>query len=159
MDEKMRLDLDEVTMAIDRLYRVAPQLHNQRVELNKSKLEELRSAREAQDGPAESGKQKERELERIVDMIGRASERKLVQQTVVLGDMDARIERVRQRDVQKVRLKPVVPTNQASFPQRPTRPLSDKSLSTSLPNIPARAACMHKTRSFLLSEPKIPMHY
>ena len=105
-DEKMRLDLDEVTMAIDRLYRVAPQLHNQRVELNKSKLEELRSAREAQDGPAESGKQKERELERIVDMIGRASERKLVQQTVVLGDMDARIERVRQRDVQKVRLDP-----------------------------------------------------
>lgn len=103
MDEKMRLDLDEVTTAIDRLYRVAPQLHNQRVELKTSKLEELESARSAQAGPTSAGKQKERELERIVDMIGRASERKLVQQTVILGDMDARIERVRQRNVQKVR--------------------------------------------------------
>jgi hypothetical protein len=99
IDEKMRLDLDEVTTAIDRLYRVAPQLHNQRVELKRSKLEELEIARAAQ---ASSGKQKERELEHIVDMIGRASERKLVQQTVILGDMDARIERLRQRDLQKV---------------------------------------------------------
>jgi hypothetical protein len=103
IDEKMRLDLDEVTTAIDRLYRVAPQLHNQRVELNRSKLEELEIARAAQAAPASLGKQKERELERIVDMIGRASERKLVQQTVILGDMDARIERMRQRDLQKVR--------------------------------------------------------
>jgi ubiquitin-protein ligase E3 D len=102
IDEKMRLDLDEVTTAIDRLYRVAPQLHNQRVELNRSKLEELEIARAAQAAPASLGKQKERELERIVDMIGRASERKLVQQTVILGDMDARNERMRQRDLQKV---------------------------------------------------------
>jgi len=102
IDEKMRLDLDEVTTAIDRLYRVAPQLHNQRVELKRSKLEELEIARAAQGAPASLGKQKERELERIVDMIGRASERKLVQQTVILGDMDARIERMRQRDIQKV---------------------------------------------------------
>ncbi len=102
IDEKMRLDLDEVTTAIDRLYRVAPQLHNQRVELKRSKLEELEIARAAHAAPASLGKQKERELERIVDMIGRASERKLVQQTVVLGDMDARIERLRLRDLQKV---------------------------------------------------------
>ena len=102
MDEKMRLDLDEVTTAIDRLYRVAPQLHNQRVELKRSKLEELEIARGAQAVPASLGKQKDRELEHIVDMIGRASDRKLVQQTVVLGDMDARIERLRQRDIQKV---------------------------------------------------------
>ena len=101
IDEKMRLDLDEVTTAIDRLYRVAPQLHNQRVELKRSKLEELEIARATQ---ASSGKQKERELERIFDMIGRASERKLVQQTVILGDMDARTERLRLRDLQKVRL-------------------------------------------------------
>ena len=102
IDEKMRFDLDEVTTAIDRLYRVAPQLHNQRVELKRSKVEELEIARAAQAAPASLGKQKERELERIVDMIGRASERKLVQQTVILGDMDARIERMRQRDLQKV---------------------------------------------------------
>ncbi|KAI0250715.1 HECT-like ubiquitin-conjugating enzyme-binding-domain-containing protein, partial [Lactifluus subvellereus] len=100
-DEKMRLDLDAVTMAIDRLYRVAPQLHNQRVELKSSKLKELESARTAQAEPTSPGKQKERELERIVDMIGRASERKIVDQTVTLEDMKARIERVRQRDDQK----------------------------------------------------------
>jgi hypothetical protein len=109
MDEKMRFDLDEVTTAIDRLYRVAPQLHNQRVELKKSKLEQLESAREARESPGEAGKQKERELERMVDMIGRASDRKLVQQTVILGDMDARIERARQRDVQKVRRSQLLP--------------------------------------------------
>ncbi len=102
MDEKMRLDLDAVTTAIDRLYRVAPQLHNQRVELKSSKLRQLESARTAQAASVSAGKQRERELERIVDMIGRASERKLVDQTVTLGDMDARIERARQRDVQKV---------------------------------------------------------
>jgi len=102
MDEKMRLDLDAVTTAIDRLYRVAPQLHNQRVELKSSKLRQLESARTARAASVSSGKQRERELERIVDMIGRASERKLVDQTVILGDMDARIERARQRDSQKV---------------------------------------------------------
>jgi hypothetical protein len=109
MDEKLRFDLDEVTTAIDRLYRVAPQLHNQRVELKKSKLEQLERAREARESPGEAGKQKERELERMVDMIGRASDRKLVQQTVILGDMDARIERARQRDVQKVRRSQLLP--------------------------------------------------
>lgn len=102
MDEKMRLDLDAVTTAIDRLYRVAPQLHNQRVELKSSKLRQLESARTAQAATVSTGKQRERELERIVDMIGRASERKLVDQTVILGDLDARIERARQRDFQKV---------------------------------------------------------
>jgi hypothetical protein len=115
MDEKMRFDLDEVTTAIDRLYRVAPQLHNQRAELKQSKFEQLENAREVREAPGEAGKQKERELERIVDMIGRASERKLVQQTVVLGDMDARIERARQRDVQKVRLKQLPPQSGPPF--------------------------------------------
>ncbi|KAH9060582.1 HECT-like ubiquitin-conjugating enzyme-binding-domain-containing protein [Lactarius vividus] len=100
MDEKMRLDLDAVTTAIDRLYRVAPQLHSQRVELKSSKLRQLENAR-TQAASVSAGKQRERELEHIVDMIGRASERKLVDQTVTLGDMDARIERARQRDVQK----------------------------------------------------------
>ncbi len=117
IDDKMRLDLDEVTMAIDRLYRVTPQLHNQRVELKKSKLQELKNAREAQEGPAEAGKRKERELDRIVDMIGRASERKLVEQTVILGDMDARIERVRLRDVQKVSLSQLLLQLEPPFPQ------------------------------------------
>lgn len=157
IDEKMRLDLDEVTTAIDRLYRVAPQLHNQRVELNRSKLEELEIARAAQ---APLGKQKERELEHIVDMIGRASERKLVQQTVILGDMDARIERMRQRDLQKVNFNQFLSSPGPSFSEHQFLFISDKSSLTSLPSIPVLAAFMRKMRSFLLlSGSKIPMHY
>ncbi|KAJ7810749.1 HECT-like ubiquitin-conjugating enzyme-binding-domain-containing protein [Mycena olivaceomarginata] len=48
--EKMRLDLEAVAMAIDRLYLVAPQLHNQRVELKSSKLAQMEKAR--RQGPA-----------------------------------------------------------------------------------------------------------
>lgn len=43
-EEKMRLDFEAITMAIDRLYLVAPQLHNQRVELKKQKQDELKRA-------------------------------------------------------------------------------------------------------------------
>lgn len=45
--EKMRIDLEAITSAIDRLYQVAPQLHNQRVELDGKKLEEMESARKS----------------------------------------------------------------------------------------------------------------
>jgi hypothetical protein len=44
-NEKMRLDLEAVTLAIDRLYMVAPQLLNQRVELKSSKLQAMEKAR------------------------------------------------------------------------------------------------------------------
>jgi hypothetical protein len=46
-DEKMRLDFEAITMAIDRLYLVAPQLHNQRVELRAKKREEMERAAKA----------------------------------------------------------------------------------------------------------------
>ncbi|KAG8997540.1 hypothetical protein FRB90_012485, partial [Tulasnella sp. 427] len=45
LSEKMRMDLESVASAIDRLYQVAPQLHNQRVELKRSKLAEMELAR------------------------------------------------------------------------------------------------------------------
>lgn len=150
-DEKMRLDLDAVTMAIDRLYRVAPQLHNQRVELKSSKLKELESARTAQAAHTSPGKQKERELERIIDMIGRASERKLVDQTVMLGDMEARIERVRQRDDQKVC--PVVSPSEPLVLNVVAYTISVKNSLTSSPNILASAVYMHKTQRLLLKTP------
>ncbi|KAG8904851.1 hypothetical protein FRB99_001057 [Tulasnella sp. 403] len=43
--EKMRMDLESIASAIDRLYLVAPQLHNQRVELKTSKIVEMERAR------------------------------------------------------------------------------------------------------------------
>ncbi|TFY78782.1 hypothetical protein EWM64_g5233 [Hericium alpestre] len=102
ISEKMRLDLDAVTMAIDRLYDVAPQLLNQRVELKSKKRAELERARlRGEDGEAKL-KEKERDLDRIVDMIGRASERRLGNQTVMLeGGMKAQLEKARHRDLQK----------------------------------------------------------
>ncbi|KAI0676256.1 HECT-like ubiquitin-conjugating enzyme-binding-domain-containing protein [Trametes maxima] len=115
VSEKMRMDLEAVALAIDRLYLVAPQLHDQRVELKKSKREQMERARIA--GPSkEKGKDKsaakvrpgkERaddvgELEKMVELIGRASERKLVDQSVVLdGGMKARLERAQRRDKEK----------------------------------------------------------
>ncbi|TBU28039.1 HECT-like ubiquitin-conjugating enzyme-binding-domain-containing protein [Dichomitus squalens] len=130
MSEKMRMDLEAVALAIDRLYVVAPQLHDQRVELKKSKREQLEKmerarlasssrlkelsqasasangkGKDAEKQRVRPGKERAREeleLERMVELIGRASERKLVDQAVVLdGGMEAKLERARQRDQEK----------------------------------------------------------
>jgi hypothetical protein len=102
-NEKMRLDLEAVAIAIDRLYLVAPQLLDQRVELKASKMAELENARQA---GKNKGKQKQvdlRELEHMVEMIGKASERKITDQTYVMdGDTRARQERARRRESKQV---------------------------------------------------------
>jgi hypothetical protein len=99
----MRLDLEAVAIAIDRLYLVAPQLLDQRVELKASKMAELENARQA---GKNKGKQKQvdlRELEHMVEMIGKASERKITDQTYVMdGDTRARQERARRRESKQV---------------------------------------------------------
>ena len=109
------MDLEAVALAIDRLYAVAPQLHDQRVELKKSKREQMERARLA--GPSkekekervkvrpgkERAREDEHELEKMVELIGRASERRLVDQAVVLdGGMQAKLAQARQRDQEKV---------------------------------------------------------
>ncbi|KAI0716976.1 HECT-like ubiquitin-conjugating enzyme-binding-domain-containing protein [Earliella scabrosa] len=118
ISEKMRMDLEAVALAIDRLYAVAPQLHDQRVELKKSKREQMERARLA--GPSkekekererekvkvrpgkERAREDEHELEKMVELIGRASERRLVDQAVVLdGGMQAKLAQARQRDQEK----------------------------------------------------------
>lgn len=108
MDEKMRLDLEGIAMAIDRLYLVAPQLHNQRVELKSSKLAELEKAkREGVKATPVTLKGKERdvrELENILELLGKATERTLKDQSVILdGGMQSRLERARQKESAKVR--------------------------------------------------------
>ncbi|PPQ84909.1 hypothetical protein CVT25_004577 [Psilocybe cyanescens] len=110
-DDKMRLDLEAVAMAIDRLYLVTPQLHNQRVELKSTKLAQMeRARREGIDSATSQRKGKERdikerdikELEGLLDLIGKASERTLKDQSVVLdGTMQARLERARRRESAK----------------------------------------------------------
>ncbi|KAJ6588703.1 HECT-like ubiquitin-conjugating enzyme-binding-domain-containing protein [Mycena capillaripes] len=106
-NEKMRLDLEAVAMAIDRLYLVAPQLHNQRVELKSSKLAQMEKARRQGASAVSRGKQKAkdpdtRDLENILELLGKASERTMKDQSVILdGGMKTRLERARQRDVAK----------------------------------------------------------
>ncbi|KAH9936022.1 HECT-like ubiquitin-conjugating enzyme-binding-domain-containing protein [Amylocystis lapponica] len=111
VSEKMRMDLESVALAIDRLYVVAPQLHNQRVELKKSKLEQMERARLAgssatgmREGKqrAQEGEEDVRELDSMVDLIGRASERKMTSQAFVIeGGFTKQLEKARQRDHQK----------------------------------------------------------
>ena len=108
-DEKVRMDLEAVAMAIERLYIAAPQLHNQRVELKSAKLAELEKLERARAEAskftrASSTKVRENdvmELERIVEMIGKASERRLRDQSVILdGNM---LERAKRKESAKVR--------------------------------------------------------
>ena len=107
LSEKMRMDLDAVTSAIDRLYLVAPQLHNQRVELKQRKVEELERAKHARPKNSEGkgkGKDKDvRDLDTLLGMIGKASSRRMNDQAVVVSEeMRSRMELARQRDVVKV---------------------------------------------------------
>jgi hypothetical protein len=107
-DEKMRMDLESVAMAIERLYLVAPQLHNQRVELKSSKLAELRELERARAADSRSRKSSlntendVRELEQIVDMIGKASARTMNNQSVILdGSMQSRLYKAKQKESAK----------------------------------------------------------
>lgn len=101
--EKMRLDLEAVTMAIDRLYIAVPQLHNQRVELKSSKLAAMEEARTLGGRSAVSeGKRKEWDLDHMMDLLDKASDRKMTDQIVVIeGGMGPRMEKARQRDQAK----------------------------------------------------------
>ncbi|KAG2136653.1 HECT-like ubiquitin-conjugating enzyme-binding-domain-containing protein [Suillus clintonianus] len=91
-NEKLRMDFDAVTLAIERLYLVAPQLHNQRVELKSSKLAQMERAR--LEGPKvqpsiAKGKQKAhdrdmRDLDHMLELLGKASDRKLTDQSVIM---------------------------------------------------------------------------
>ncbi|KAG2030417.1 HECT-like ubiquitin-conjugating enzyme-binding-domain-containing protein [Suillus americanus] len=101
-NEKLRMDFDAVTLAIERLYIVAPQLHNQRVELKSAKLAQMERAR--LEGPKvqpslSKGKQKAhdrdmRDLDHMLELLGKASDRKLTDQSVVMDSR--RMVRLRQ---------------------------------------------------------------
>ncbi|KIJ11155.1 hypothetical protein PAXINDRAFT_119016 [Paxillus involutus ATCC 200175] len=80
------LDLDLVTHAIDRLYAVAPQLADQRVELRREKIIQMEKAREGK-GKARTlpnASTVDSELDKMLDLLGRASAREISDQSVVL---------------------------------------------------------------------------
>ena len=103
VEEKMKLDLEAVAVAIDRLYLVAPQLHNQRVELKSSKLAEMEKAR--REGRTAISEERDiKELERMLDLLGKASERTIRDQSVFLdGGMQNRMDKIHQKEAIKVR--------------------------------------------------------
>lgn len=80
------LDLDLVTQAIDRLYAVAPQLHDQRVELRQEKIAQMQKAQHTiNKGKARDATSvREAELEKMLDLLGRASSREIPDQSVVI---------------------------------------------------------------------------
>jgi hypothetical protein len=103
-NEKLRMDFDSVTMAIDRLYLVAPQLHNQRVELKSSKLAQMERARlEGGQSSIAKGKQKAydldmRDLDHMLELIGKASDRRMIDQSVVMDSRQkTRLEQAKQQ--------------------------------------------------------------
>lgn len=122
-NEKMKLDLEAVTRAIDHLYSVAPQLHNQRVELNKSKLEEMEKATRKGKQRATDGDMDKRELEKMLELISRATERKLSKQAVFIDEsLKRKMELIaREKDQEKVSL---------LFSHFPCYPMSCENLSS-----------------------------
>ena len=104
VEEKMKLDLEAVAVAMDRLYLVAPQLHNQRVELKSSKLAEMEKAR--QEGRTAISEERDiKELEHMLDLLGKASERTIRDQSVFLdGGIQSRMDMVHQKEAAKVRV-------------------------------------------------------
>jgi len=99
--EKLRLDFEAVTTAIERLYLVAPQLHDQRVELKDAKVRQMQKA--SLQGKGKEKERDDRDLDFMMNLIDKASSRSLKDQSVVVEDMDARIQRATQRVQAKVR--------------------------------------------------------
>ncbi|KAI6019965.1 HECT-like ubiquitin-conjugating enzyme-binding-domain-containing protein [Pisolithus orientalis] len=80
------VDLDLVTGAIDRLYAAAPQLTNQRVELRQKKIAQMKKAQRTNNkGKArEVTSVQDPELDKMLDLLGRASSREIPDQSVVI---------------------------------------------------------------------------
>lgn len=78
------LDLDRITHAIERLYVVTPQLANQRVELRKEKVMQMERAKQGKGKARTFGDAADPELDKILDLLGRASAREIPDQSVVV---------------------------------------------------------------------------
>jgi hypothetical protein len=100
-NEKMKLELDSVVMSIERMYIVAPQLHNQRAELRQRHSHERTQSRLDDDPEAgPSTARKGLKDSAVVDLIVKSNNRRMVEQTYVLsqGDMKARLAEAERRD-------------------------------------------------------------
>jgi hypothetical protein len=77
-------DLDMITHAIERLYVVAPQLANQRVELRTEKVMQMEKAKEGKGKARNLADPADPELDKMLDLLGRASAREIPDQSAVI---------------------------------------------------------------------------
>ena len=87
------LDLDLVTHAIDRLYAVAPQLADQRVELRREKITQMQKAQNNKGKSPATTIADDAELDKMFYLLGRANSREMADQSVTFDP--GRKERVR----------------------------------------------------------------
>ncbi|KAG9313478.1 HECT-like ubiquitin-conjugating enzyme-binding-domain-containing protein [Chiua virens] len=78
------LDLENITHTIERLYDAAPQLANQRVELRKEKVLQMEQAKEGKGKSRTCADVPDPELDKMLDLLGRASAREIPDQSVVI---------------------------------------------------------------------------
>ncbi|KAI9567457.1 HECT-like ubiquitin-conjugating enzyme-binding-domain-containing protein [Boletus coccyginus] len=78
------LDLDTITHAIERLYVAAPQLANQRVELRSEKVVQMKKAKEGKGKARTLADPADPELDKMLDLLGRASAREIPDQSAVI---------------------------------------------------------------------------
>lgn len=78
------LDLDTITHAVERLYVVAPQLANQRVELRREKIVQMEKAKEGKGKARTLGDVADPELDKMLELLGRASAREIPDQSAVI---------------------------------------------------------------------------
>ncbi|KAG6333893.1 hypothetical protein ID866_5195 [Astraeus odoratus] len=93
------LDLDQVTRAIDRLYVVAPQLTSQRVELRREKIAQMQKAQHNKGKSRAVAAASDAELDKMLDLLGKASEREIVDQRVTIDPG----RRIRKLDLEEQR--------------------------------------------------------
>lgn len=93
VERSTALDLDLVTHAIDRLYAVAPQLANQRVELRREKITQMQKARNNKGKSPATTIADDAAFDKMFYLLGRANSREMADQKVAIDP--SRKERVR----------------------------------------------------------------
>ncbi|KAG8216813.1 hypothetical protein J3R82DRAFT_7067 [Butyriboletus roseoflavus] len=87
------LDLDTIIHAIDRLYVVAPQLANQRVELRREKIVQMEKAKEGKGKARTLAEAADPELDKMLELLGRASAREIPDQSAAIDPHRMRREK------------------------------------------------------------------
>lgn len=135
--DKRARDLESVSAAIERLYRVSPQLANQRVEpdrvrvrerqlatlgnaierLSRGRLDDQRAAPSAEDAPLKAARlqrQQDLQLDRLIEQIDKAASRTLTDQRVDVNAFTGR------RGKERATTRLVRPPSSPIFPASPT---------------------------------------